>query len=290
MSWRTVIVSSQSKLDYKMGYMVVRGKETRRVLLDEIAILLLENPMVSLTGCLVEALIEKKVRVIFCDSKRNPVAELTPHHGSHDSTAKIRTQVNWSSEVKALIWREIVSEKIRKQAGFLMEIEREQEALLLQSYIGQIEPPDETNREGHAAKVYFNALFGMDFTRGADTSINAALNYGYSLILSAVNREISNNGYLTQLGIFHDNMFNPYNLGSDLMEPFRVLVDRRVRKEMPIEFGKDEKHEMWTILEDTVVIKQCHQSVLNAIRIYVHSVFEAINDGDPSEISFFEIE
>lgn len=91
MSWRTVIVSSQSKLDYKMGYMVVRGKETRRVLLDEIAILLLENPMVSLTGCLVEALIEKKVRVIFCDSKRNPAAELTPHHGSHDSTAKIRT-------------------------------------------------------------------------------------------------------------------------------------------------------------------------------------------------------
>lgn len=290
MSWRTVIVSSQSKLDYKMGYMVVRGKETRRVLLDEVAILLLENPMVSLTGCLVEALIEKKVRVIFCDSKRNPAAELTPHHGSHDSTAKIRTQVNWSSEVKALIWREIVSEKIRKQAGFLMEIGREQEALLLQSYIGQIEPPDETNREGHAAKVYFNALFGMDFTRGADTSINAALNYGYSLILSAVNREISNNGYLTQLGIFHDNMFNPYNLGSDLMEPFRVLVDRRVRKEMPIEFGKEEKHEMWTILEDTVVINQCHQSVLNAIQIYVHSVFEAINDGDPSEISFFEIE
>lgn len=40
MSWRTVIVSSQSKLDYKMGYMVMRGKETRRVLLDEVAILL----------------------------------------------------------------------------------------------------------------------------------------------------------------------------------------------------------------------------------------------------------
>ena len=56
MSWRTVIVSSQSKLDYKMGYMVVRGKETRRVLLDEVAILLLENPMVSLTGCLVRGI------------------------------------------------------------------------------------------------------------------------------------------------------------------------------------------------------------------------------------------
>ncbi len=87
MSWRTVIISNQSKLDFKMGYLVVRGEETKRVLVDEIAILLIENPAVSLTGCLVEALMEKKVRVIFCDSKRNPTAELVPHHGSHDSSS-----------------------------------------------------------------------------------------------------------------------------------------------------------------------------------------------------------
>ena len=108
--------------------------------------------------------------------------------------------------------------------------------------------------------------------------------------LSAVNREISNNGYLTQLGIFHNNMFNPYNLGCDLMEPLRVLVDRRVRKEMPLEFGKEEKHEMWRILEDIVTIERYHQSLINAIRIYVHSIFEALNDGDPAKVCFFEIE
>lgn len=85
-------------------------------------------------------------------------------------------------------------------------------------------------------------------------------------------------------------MFNPYNLGCDLMEPLRVLVDRRVRKEMPLEFGKEEKHEMWRILEDTVMIERYHQSLLNAIRIYVHSIFEALNDGDRSKVCFFEIE
>lgn len=93
MSWRTVIISNQSKLDYKMGYMVVRGEETHCVSVEEIAILVIENPAVSLTGCLMEVLIEKKVKVIFCDSKRSPTAELVPHHGSHDSSAKIRTQV-----------------------------------------------------------------------------------------------------------------------------------------------------------------------------------------------------
>lgn len=290
MSWRTVIISNQSKLDYKMGFMVVRGEVTRRVSLEEIAVLVIENPAVSLTGCLVEALIEKKVKVIFCDSKRSPTAELVPHHGSHDSSAKIRTQAKWQDNVKAVIWQEIISEKIRNQAAFLTELGKEREAELLTSYIGQVEMLDATNREGHAAKVYFNALFGMDFTRSSNIPINAALNYGYSLILSSFNREIVANGYLTQLGIFHDNMFNHFNLSCDFMEPFRILVDRFVYAQMPTEFEKEEKHEIWRILEGTVLIDGNHQLVSNAIKIYTHSVFEAINDGDPSEIKFFEIE
>ena len=92
---------------------------------------------------------------------------------------------------------------------------------------------DATNREGHAAKVYFNALFGMDFTRTAENSINAALNYGYSLLLSTCTREIAINGYITQLGLFHDNMFNPFNLAFDLMEPFRPLVDNLIKQMAP---------------------------------------------------------
>lgn len=58
MSWRTVVISNRCKLDLKMGYMVVRGEDTKRVFLDEMAVLMIENPAVSLTGCLLEALIE----------------------------------------------------------------------------------------------------------------------------------------------------------------------------------------------------------------------------------------
>ena len=290
MSWRTVIISNQAKLDYKMGLMVVRGEETKRILLDEIAILVIENPAVSLTGCLIEALIDKKVKVIFCDSKRSPTAELIPHHGSHDSTAKIRDQEAWSEEVKAVIWREIITEKIRKQAAFLYETGKEKESELIESYIGNVELLDATNREGHAAKVYFNALFGMDFTRSADNAVNASLNYGYSLILSAFNREVSANGYLTQLGIFHNNMFNHFNLSCDLMEPFRILVDRFVYDFKPEFFDKNEKHSMWHILEQSVRIDNSTRSVSDAIKIYTRSVFDAINDGDASEIKNYQID
>ena len=287
MSWRTVIISNQAKLDYKMGFMVVRGDETKRVILDEIATLVIENPAVSLTGCLIETLIERKVKVIFCDSKRSPVAELVPHHGSHDSSAKIRAQAVWKDDVKAVIWREIISEKIRKQVDFLTEIGKTKEADLLKSYIGQVELMDSTNREGHAAKVYFNALFGMDFTRSAETPVNAALNYGYSLILLSFNRKISANGYLTQLGIFHNNMFNHFNLSCDMMEPFRILIDRYVYNNPPKSFDKNEKHGMWRILESTVEIDNSRRTVSDAIRIYTRSVFEAVNDADPFQIKYY---
>ena len=62
-----------------MGFMVVRAEETKRVFFDEIAILLIENPAVSLTGCLLEVLTAKKIRVIFWDAKRNPSSELVPY-------------------------------------------------------------------------------------------------------------------------------------------------------------------------------------------------------------------
>lgn len=290
MSWRTVIISNQAKLDFKMGYVVIRGDETHRILLEEISTLLIENPAVSFTGCLVEALIEKKVKVIFCDSKRNPVAELVPHHGSHDSSMKIRTQMQWTQDIKEVLWQEIVCEKIRKQSLLLQEYGMIREYELLQSYVGQVEPGDVTNREGHAAKVYFNALFGMDFSRSEDNPINAALNYGYSMILSSFNREVAANGYLTQIGLFHDNMFNHFNLSCDLMEPFRIIVDRYVKRNIPISFGLNEKHSMWNLVEEKVFIDGSFQSVTNAIKIYSRSVFEAINDIDPFKIRFYSFQ
>lgn len=289
MSWRTVVIASRCKLDYKMGFMVVRAEETKKIFLDEIAVLLIENPAVSLTGCLLEALCEKKIRVIFCNARRNPSAELVPYYNSYDSSRKIKAQISWSDDMKGTLWADIVAEKIRKQADFLEELEKLNEASRLRSYLSQIKPYDETNREGHAAKVYFNALFGMDFTRSEENMTNAALNYGYSIILSAFNREIVAHGYLTQLGVFHDNMFNHFNLSCDLMEPFRILIDRKVKAMKISDFSSDEKHFLVNTLNDTVTISQTKQTVLNAIKYYCRSVFDAMNEGDLSLIQFYSL-
>lgn len=289
MSWRTVVVSSSAKLDYQLGYLVVRKEDTVKIHLSEISMLVLESTAISLTVALLSELTKRKVKVIFCDEKRNPSSELIPYYGSHDTSAKIRDQITWDEEKKAAIWTEIVTEKIRKQAEFLRRLEKK-EAVLLEEYIQEIEFWDATNREGHAAKVYFNAIFGMDFTRTAENSINAALNYGYGIILSSFNREIVSNGYLTQLGLFHDNMFNQFNLGCDFMEPFRPLIDRKVLQMNPQQFEHEEKVAILELLQEEVYIAGRKEYISNAIKIYCKSVFDAICSNDISLIKFYKDE
>ena len=119
---------------------------------------------------------------------------------------------------------------------------------------------------------------------------NAALNYGYAIILSAFTREITANGYITQLGLFHDNMFNQFNLASDLMEPFRVLVDKKVAAMKLEEFTHQEKMEIVNLLNQEVRIDGKIQYVNNAVKIYCKSVFDALNDNDSSLIRFYSFE
>lgn len=280
------MVSSSAKLDYQMGYLVVRKDTTTKIHLGEIRTLLIESTAVSLTAALLSELVKKKVKVIFCDEKRNPSAEMMPYYGSHDCSLKIKRQTAWSDDIKGAVWTEIVFEKIRQQKCLLQELGKN-EAMLLQEYLGEIEYGDVTNREGHAAKVYFNALFGKSFTRTDDLLINAALNYGYSILLSAFNREIVLNGYLTQLGLFHDNMFNQFNLASDLMEPFRVLIDREVIQMQRKEFTHEEKIQLVNVLNNEVMIDGKTQYVNNAIKIYCKSVFDALNENDSALIRFY---
>lgn len=289
MSWRIIVISKRAKLDYQLGYMVVRSDEITKIHLGEISILLIESTAVSLTTSLLAELTKKKIKVIFCDEKRNPSSELIGYYGSHDTSNKVRHQIAWKQQTKEAVWTEIVTEKIRKQKEHL-ELLGKEEATLLDSYIKDILWNDESNREGHAAKVYFNALFGLDFTRTSDSPLNAGLNYGYTIILSAFCREVVANGYITQLGLFHDNMFNQFNLASDLMEPFRVLVDRKVYSMRYDEFGHEEKMALVNVLNQEVRIDGKIQYVNNAIKIYCKSIFDALNEDDSSLIRFYSFE
>lgn len=95
---------------------------------------------------------------------------------------------------------------------------------------------------------------------------------------------------MTQLGIFHDNMFNQFNLASDFMEPFRVLVDREVFGLNLTKFEHEEKMQLVNIFNHEVKIDNKIQYVNNAIKIYCKSVFEALNEDDSALVRFYKNE
>jgi CRISPR-associated endonuclease Cas1 subtype II len=289
MSWRVVVISNRAKCDYKMGFLVIRQEEERRIHLDDISVLMLESTAVSLTAYLVAEIAARKIKLIFCDNTHNPIAEVVPLQGTYISSGRIRSQVNWGEQIKAAVWQEITKEKIRKQAAILQKVGQDKDFLHLMSFVDQVELGDITNREGHAAKVYFNSLFGKDFYRSGSDMKNSALNYGYTILLSAFNREIVASGYLTQIGIWHDNAENPFNLGSDLMEPFRPVIDLLVHDLQVVNFGKEEKLTIVNLLNTQIRIDNTLQYLNNAIGIYTRSVFNALNENDPQQIINYEL-
>ncbi len=290
MSWRTVVLTNRAKVEYSMGYMVIRGKEIHRIFMDEIGTILVATPAAAFTGVWVSECLKRKIKIIFCDEKRNPAGEVLPYCGSYDSSRQIRTQIRWDLEKKAQVWKAIIREKIKNQAQVLMEYGHQKEAAMLKAYEESVEEGDSTNREGHAAKVYFNALWGREFSRREPSVVNGALNYGYAIILSGCNREAAASGYMTQLGLFHDNIFNPFNLGSDLMEPFRPLVDREVLS-MTLEnqLTADNKKNLINILNQKVIIQDRLTTVTQAIGIYSRSVFRAMEEKAPDTIALYRL-
>lgn len=286
MSFRTVVIKNRSKLDLHMNYLVCRNNEETRVYIPEISVLILESTAISLTTALLSELVKNNVKIIFCDERHNPESEVMPFYGSYNSLDSINKQIKWKKDNKEKVWTYIIHQKIKKQKEFLFDLGKIQEANLLASYIEDIELNDSTNREGHAAKVYFNAIWGLDFTRRNDDFVNGALNYGYAILLACFNRVLTSKGYLTQLGIWHKNEFNEFNLACDLMEPFRILIDRIV-----FQINKDDqnfKSKILGIFELKVKIAGKEQYFENAISIYVQSVLDALENGGINRIKIYE--
>ena len=288
--WRVIVVTGRGKLDLRYNSISIRRDNgTDFIHIGEVNTLILETTTISITAALMCELIKQKVKVIFCDEKSNPHFELLPFYGSHDCSAKIKEQIAWTDFLKESLWTIIVTEKIENQMKLLKKLNKE-EYRILQEYASQIEHNDNTNREGHSAKIYFSALFGNNFSRNKENSLNAFLNYGYQLLLSTFNKEIVANGYLTQIGIFHKNMFNYYNLSSDLMEPFRVIVDELAYKENPQKFEKDEKRKLQNILNLKFRINNVNHYLSDIIKIYTKSIFDALSSNDLSLVRFFQDE
>lgn len=287
MGWRTIVINNNCKLSYKNNYLIVRNDTLKQIHLSEVNMIIVENCMASITSYLLNELAERKIKIIFCDEKHNPSCEMIPYYGSFNTSKKILNQIKWNEKRKDSAWKEIVKFKIINQSMLLKKLEIPKYEKLLE-YANQVEDGDSTNREWHAAKVYFNLLFGTKFIRGEENNVNKALDYGYSILLSVFNREIISKGYITQLGINHHNEFNQFNFSCDLMEIFRPLVDEIVYNNKEKIFDKEFKYKLINLYNQSVEISQREQYITNAITIYCKSVFDYLDNEKESKILNYE--
>lgn len=289
MSFRTVVITRQSKISYKNRFLVVKQENDEKYIhLSEIDTIIVDSISVSISAYLLKELADNKINIIFCDEKHNPFGEIVPYYSKHNTSKMIKEQIKWKAIDKDKLWSEIVKNKIMNQALLLKKIKSDKYKLVL-SYIDEVVDGDKTNREGHAAKVYFNALYGNNFVRNADDQINAALNYGYAILLSTINKEIINNGYLTQLGIHHKNEFNEFNLTCDLMESFRIVIDNFVYYNQDRKLDTEYKLDIVNILNSTFKYQGKNYTLKDIIKIYVKNSLDSINNSENyKEFMYYE--
>lgn len=225
---RTLVFSNPMILSLKNQQLVVAYKdfpdERRTVPIEDVGVVLLDNQQTNITLPLLNALVENEVQVVICNSKGMPNAMVHSMNSNNLQGETLRNQIACGEVLKKQLWKQVVEAKIRNQASLLDSVG--ENGSVLKSFYTNVRSGDIDNREGIAARIFFQHLFGDDFVRNRDEpGINALLNYGYSILRAATCRAIVSSGLLPAIGIHHHNRSNPYPLADDLMEPFRPFVD-----------------------------------------------------------------
>ncbi len=205
------------------------NKAPASVPIEDIGILILDNPHITLTNSLIAELNQENVALLSCDAQHLPFGLMLPMFSHHAFTEKMYQQLESSLPLKKNLWQQTIIAKIGNQAAFLRQHGIDDRKM--QYYLGLVRSGDPQNVEGRAAAYYWEKLFAShsNFTRDREGDMpNSMLNYGYAILLAIVARALVASGMLPAVGIHHRNKYNPWCLASDIMEPYRPYVDRIV--------------------------------------------------------------
>lgn len=212
--------------------------KTAIVPVEDIGIIVIDNPQITLTSGLLQALQENNTALITCDYRHMPQSLLLPIEGNSIQQERYDNQLAASEPLKKQLWQQTVTQKIKNQAGTLNNL------ILKSDYLiplhKNVKSGDSDNCEATAAVYYWQTIFKHvnGFVRHREgPPPNNFLNYGYSILRGTMARSIVAAGLLPTLGIFHRNRYNAFCLADDLMEPYRPYVDEIVYA-MVNEFGQ----------------------------------------------------
>ncbi|MET3684351.1 CRISPR-associated protein Cas1 [Alkalibacillus flavidus] len=293
MGWRVVHVSQVDQLSLHLDNLrVYQGDLDVVVPLNDIFALVIEDLSCKLSSRLMVELSKHNILVLLCNQQYLPECLIQPVSGHFGQYKQMMKQLNWSDETKDVIWSGIINRKIENQKVImrkhLVEPHRIEKMDSLQL---SLVPGDEHNIEGQAARIYFNSFFDENYTRDSDDYIeNAALNYGYTIIHSAIARTIVAKGLIPGLGIHHIGERNPHNLASDIIEPFRPIVDHYVIKHPPEGYlTKDYRIQLINLLHAKVQTDKKQHTIIRSIELFVSSLFDAFETGESGKLKMPDV-
>ena len=256
---QTLFFSTPVCLSLKNYQIVISWKDcddkiTRPI--EDIGCVVLENQMISITLPLLNELVKNNVAVILCDNKMMPTSMLQNLDANTTQAESLKFQLAVTDPMKKQVWKQIIESKIKNQAAVLALAGKNKD--ILKPYYNNVKSGDSDNREGLAAKIYWNSLLGNSFKREREgCSPNSLLNYGYAILRAAVARALLGSGLLPNLGIFHKSRYNAFPLADDVMEPYRPFVDEivyRLYENGITELNKESKSEIMRVLNCDVNI------------------------------------
>jgi CRISPR-associated protein Cas1 len=194
--------------------------------LADVAVVVAAHPQITCTQPLLSGLASAGAVFVTCDEARLPVGMMLPLQGHFVQTERIARQIGAKRPLCKRLWQQVVRAKIYAQAAAL-KIETGADGGL-QTLVPQVRSGDPTNVEARAARRYWLLLFGEDTFRRERNApdVNRILNYGYAVLRAMTGRAICASGLHPSIGIHHHNRYSQFTLADDLMEPFRVIVDR----------------------------------------------------------------
>ena len=230
--------------------------------------------MINITLPLLNELVKNNVAVILCDNKMMPTSMLQSLDANTTQAESLKFQLAVTEPMKKQAWKQIIELKIKNQAAVLALAGKNKD--ILKPYYNNVKSGDSDNREGLAAKVYWNSLFGNSFKREREgCPPNALLNYGYAILRAAVARALLGSGLLPNLGIFHKSRYNAFPLADDVMEPYRPFVDEivyRLYGNGITELNKESKSEIMRVLNSDVNIGKVKRPLQIALTITTASL------------------
>jgi CRISPR-associated protein Cas1 len=229
---RTIVLSNQAYLKKENEQLVIQqGEESKSVPIEDIGVIMFENPQCTITHSVLSALMGNNAAVISCDETHHPNGIMLPIAGNVLHTAVLKDQLKASMPLRKQLWQQTMKAKIINQAAVLAMLGVKTDPL--EYWVRKLRSGDPDNYEGRAAAYYWKNIFPGDygFTREREGNApNGLLNYGYAILRAGMARAIVGSGLHPAIGLHHKSQYNPFCLADDLMEPYRPFVDVIVRK------------------------------------------------------------